>query len=120
MADQLTLDFGGADLPAIAQSGRVRRSLDERYRDWLAEHGETFGLFAQLCWDLRRAGHRRIGAKAVAERIRWEGLVNGPGDDGEGHDAYRVPNQYVSRMVRTLIEADPSWGCYFETRRLQS
>jgi hypothetical protein len=111
-----------AGLPANANAVKKRRpSLDRRYRDWLAGHGETFDLFVWFASELRAAGHERIGAKAIAERIRWEGWTRvGADGSADDMDAYKVPNQYVSRMVRTLIEADSSWATYFETRRLHS
>lgn len=109
--------FDASPVGKPAKPRRRKRSLEKRYRDWLADHDRTFELFKAFAGQLRQAGHPRIGGKAIAERIRWEGMTTGT---GEGDDAYKVPNQYVSRMVRDLIASDATWATYFETRVLKS
>lgn len=90
----------------------VPLTLDERAAAWIAANPEAVARFAQIALDLHRNG-QRMGAKAIAEVIRWQYAtdVNAlPGDD------YRVNNSYVAHLSRHVMATWPELAGYFETR----
>ena len=104
-ADQLPLR-----LETVADS--KHRSLTERYAAWRELNPHIYELFKQFALEAWASGSR-VGAKAIAERIRWELRIRYRGD-------YKVNNSFVSRMARELIEEDERFVDWFETRRLRA
>ncbi|MDE2020328.1 MAG: hypothetical protein KGJ13_08340 [Patescibacteria group bacterium] len=88
-------------------------TLDERFRNFHERNPAVYDLFRKFAERAHQAGARRIGAKAIAERIRWETSVEKVGD-------YKINNSYVSRYARLLIAAHPHLGDLFEVRSLKS
>ncbi|WP_235738955.1 hypothetical protein [Nocardioides alcanivorans] len=60
------------------------------------------------------AHHRKVGVKALVERLRWESGIQTQGD------AYRINNSLVSHYARLLIARRPEWAERIETRRLHA
>jgi len=77
------------------------RDWDRLADDWIAEHPEAFGLFCRIALEYADAG-RRIRAKAIVERMRWEtGSVVGR------QDTYKYNNNYTARLARRAIDRHP-------------
>ena len=92
----------------------VLDSLDEKFERYHRENPQVFELFRRFAFDAKRTG-RRIGAKAIMERIRWE--MNLTTRDSEG---FKINNNYTSRYVRLLEEKYPEFKGFFEKRELRS
>lgn len=60
------------------------------------------------------AFHKRVGVKALAERLRWESGIQTSGD------AYRINNSFTSLYARLLIERRPDWKDAIRTRELRA
>jgi hypothetical protein len=110
--EQLALELekrdGPLKLETIARS--KRRSLSERYLAWRALNPQVYKLFRRFAYEALESG-QKFGAKAIAERMRWEMRV-------KARDDFKVNNSFVSRMVRELIEEDERFEGYFQTRKL--
>lgn len=82
--------------------------------EWFAEYDErnpqVWAAFERLTLEMVQRGHR-LGAKAVAERMRWEALVE------QGRDGFRVNNTAVSFLARKFHAAHPELGEVFELRQ---
>lgn len=109
MTVQPTLDLGPLAEPTYTPG----MTLDERYEAWRAVNGHVVDAFDHYAavWLSR---HERVGAKALAERLRWETGVRGDGD------AWKVNNNYVSRIARELLDRHPEWQGRIATRVLAS
>ena len=61
-----------------------------------------------------KSHNKKIGAKAIMERVRWEC------DFGEeaGGTEFKVNNSYVSYYVRLLISQCPEFKGFFELREV--
>ncbi len=93
----------------------IRAYLNATYRpeklsatEYMARYPQVYQAFEQFAHEALRAGRERIGAKMIAERIRWESFIKG--------DDYRVNNTYVSAMARRFMDENPLYGKVFETR----
>lgn len=65
--------------------------------------------FERLISAWLRAGHKRVGMKAVAEKIRWEyGATTG--------DVYRMNNNHVAYYAELMLARHPEWADAIQTR----
>lgn len=87
-------------------------TLDERFEIFHAENPHVFEVMVRLAREAKARGRRRIGAKALAERARWELAFAVEGED------FKINNSYVSRYARLLAETHPELADLFEFRRL--
>lgn len=60
------------------------------------------------------AGHRKVGMKALVERLRWESGIRTRGD------GYVLNNSYTAFYARLLIARRPEWAECIATRRAQA
>ena len=60
------------------------------------------------------AHHRKVGVKALVERLRWESGIQTHGD------AYRINNVFTAHYARLLIDRRPEWADRIETRALRA
>jgi len=89
--------------------------IQHAFEGFHGSHPEVYELFKRFAWELRNAGQKRIGAKAVWERLRYETQVN-----PERYSGFKLNNNFTSRYARRLIADDPSFRSLIEVRRLQS
>ena len=70
-------------------------------------------LFIRFAREAKAAGRKRIGAKMIAERIRWETTVATLDAD------YKINNNHVSRLARLAMQREPDLAGMFKTRALK-
>lgn len=93
-----------------------RRSIDDRFQQFHADHPEVYDEIVFLARELKVAGHKRVGMKLIFEVVRWRRLLRGV-PDSEG---FKLNNVYSSRYSRLVMEQEPDLAGFFETRELQS
>lgn len=94
-------------------TGRTIAEDFERF-DW--DNPEVYQLFCRFTFDLIEAGHKKVGAKMIAERIRWEGfMTKKPKSQG-----YKINNVYIAHYARKFMRKFPQHKDKFETRKLHS
>lgn len=101
------LELDGA--PAWLAWPRTR--LERRFAEFHAANPHVFAEFERRALQLARAGARRIGAKAIAERIRWDIHIRTLGDE------YKLNNSFVALYARLLIHHHPQLADVIETRQ---
>lgn len=89
-------------------------TLSERFAIFHEANPHVANALETLAAQWFAAGNRRIGAKSLAERLRWESGLSTVGD------AYRINNSLVSHYARLLIERHPDWSDRIETRQLRA
>jgi hypothetical protein len=105
--DQLALDLSPLTEPDYAPTA----SLADRFDAFHAANPHVADALEHLAEQWLAAGHRRVGMKALVERLRWESGIRTAGS------AYRINNSHVSFYARLLIERRPEWVDCIETRR---
>ena len=88
-----------------------RGSIDESFMRFHAANPHVYRALRQVALHAAARG-KRVGMKAVYERVRWEYSVETAGDP------YQLNNNYTSRYARLLMENEPQLAGFFETRRL--
>lgn len=94
---------------------KLRKSLDEQFEEFHAAHPDVWQLFRRFATQIRDQGSNTYGAKSIMERIRWHYATS-----SQGTETFKINNNFTSRYVRKMIEADPSYETFFETRKLLS
>lgn len=88
--------------------------LDARFADFDRANPAVYGLFVAFAARAKDSGVKRLGAKAIAERVRWECAVETRGD------TVKINNDYVSRYARKVAAQRPDLADLFEFRSLRS
>lgn len=93
------------------------QTITDRFMAWIkTENGRVvFDLFVNHALDAYDAGLKKIGAKAIWERLRWSLLV-----EKKVEEEYKMNNSHVSRIVRMAVRQHPCLETMFEFRKLRS
>ena len=89
----------------------LNKSVVERFRIFHEKNPHIFDLIVRFAKQLLAKGRTRYGMKSIAERVRWEMVVET--DDGD----FKINNIYMSCYSRLLIVKHPQFKEMFETRR---
>lgn len=91
----------------------TKKTIDERFERFHSANPAVFTLFLRFAREARAKG-RKIGAKAIIERLRWEVMI-------ETDEDYRLNDHYTSRYARLAMELFPEeFRDFFETRTLRT
>jgi hypothetical protein len=85
--------------------------LERRFARWAKDNPDVLAEFERRTMALYRAGQRRIGAKQVAEVVRYFGAVQSKGD------RYKLNNNYTALLARLVIYRHPELAGAIETRK---
>lgn len=106
----------GPELPAI--QGELFVMGKSNYVDFLDFHTknpQVFLLFEKFAMQLIQAGHDKLGAKMIMERIRWEISTGGAKDK----DGFKINNNYTAYYSREFIKKHPQYRDCFEFRTIR-
>lgn len=104
--DQLTLDLTPLTEPDYSPD----LSLAERFAAFHEANPHVADALESLAAQWLAAGNRKVGAKALVERLRWESGLRTVGG------GYRINNSHVSFYARLLIERHPDWSDAIDLR----
>ena len=74
-----------------------------------AENPQVWRAFERIAYEMCARGRKRIGAKAIAERIRWESGVRGEGE-------YKINDHWTAFYVRKFQDIYPRFADRFAVR----
>jgi len=101
--------------PAHVEPARENNPDHENLREataaWIKENPWVFDLFLKFAREMAREG-QPFGAKLLAERVRWECLIQKRGE-------YKLNNNYVAYIARRLISADQTLVRLIRFRKTQ-
>jgi hypothetical protein len=101
--------------PIVPVGAREHEPLDAYFARWLAANPHVLDAFVHYAEQVRRRGLRRFGAKAIAERLRWEYAIQTEDDSG-----FKLNNNLTSRLARAAVDRRPDLAGLFEFRELRS
>lgn len=86
---------------------------------WLVDNDHTYKAFERVTLDaikgMELAGRiPRLGAKAIAEQLRWHNLFKRKDEAG-----YVVNNSYVTAMAHCFVRNHPHYARVFAFRTLE-
>jgi hypothetical protein len=86
------------------------RTLEQRWRAWIAENEHVYRLFVRFTLEAIAAGHQHYSADAIVHRIRWHTGVETRGDE------FKINNNHVAFMARRFAAEHPAHGSFFRKR----
>ena len=89
-------------------------NIDDRFNEFNANHPHIFDLFCRFALQVKERG-KKIGAKAIAERMRWEIYF-----ERAEWEEYKINNNYISRYARLAVEKYPDLITVFNFRSVKS
>lgn len=89
----------------------MRKSLDELFVTFDAQHPEIYTAFKQSAQRIRRYRNH------YSARLIFDGLSFNSALDGRDTDAYKINHNYTSFFVRKLIAECPEFAEFFATRK---
>jgi hypothetical protein len=87
--------------------------LIDRWAEWDDANPEFYSLFEKFSLEAAAAGHRRLSAWLVVNRIRWERQVH----CGIKQD-FAIPNDFIALFARKFMKYHPQHEGFFERRPL--
>ena len=103
----------GPELPDMMQGELfvLRPSVYKRFLDFHIKYPTVYLLFERFSLQLIAAGQKKLGAKMILERIRWE-IITGSKDE----EGFKINNNYTAYYSREFIKHHPQYRDYFEFR----
>lgn len=87
---------------------------DRRFREFDERNPAVFKELVRLTYELKNAGHSKIGIQMLFEVIRWKSMLATDGDE------FKMNNNYAGRYARKIMSKHPDLDQMFETRGLRS
>ena len=87
---------------------------DRRFREFDERNPAVFNELVRLTYELKNAGHNKIGIQMLFEVIRWKSMLETKDDD------FKMNNNYAGRYARKIMSKFPDLDQMFETRGLRS
>ena len=109
MTDHPTLDLS----PLVIPDHEPDATIAERFAAFHAANPHVADALETLA-EQWLTTNRRVGTKALVERLRWEAGIQTASTD------YRINNSLTSHYARLLIERRPEWAQRIETRALRA
>ena len=97
----------------IEQLELFMKTLGQQFEDWRSTPAGSWALdlFCRLACEAHGRG-KRVGAKAIWERMRWDLVL--AHDDGAGE--FRLNNNFTAYAARVAMQRHTELKGYFETR----
>lgn len=92
---------------------KLPKSLQESFDEFDALNPGVYDLFKHFAFEKIRKGAKKLGAKAVIERIRWEESCPTIGDE------FKINNNFPAYYARKFMKEFPIYGGIFETRKVK-
>ena len=96
--------------PATQLSLSLPSASERRFWDFCERNPHILGALEDLALELYAAGAKRIGVKAMWEKLRMDAAVRTDSRD------WKLNNTYTAPMARMLIAFHPELASVIETR----
>lgn len=93
------------------------KGIRKRFEDFHLTHPQVYLMFEKFALALINKGHKKLGAKMIVERIRWEIAFENKVEDDKG---FKINNDFVAHYARMFIKNHPQYKDYFEFRIIKS
>lgn len=78
--------------------------------EYVKENPDVWDAFKKFTIQAAAAGRRRLSARLVVERMRWESVVS------EKDREFKINNNIAPALARKMMTDHPLYAGFFETR----
>lgn len=99
----------------------MKKAEYERFVRFHEENPHIYRLFKRFTFEAIRAGHKKLSAWLIINRIRWETdvVTKGGEYDPERGSYYKIANGYVALYARMFQKDHPKHHEIFNLRKLE-
>lgn len=97
--------------PLTEPTYQPQMTLAERFAEFHSQNPHVADALERLAEQWLAAGNRKVGMKALFERLRWESGIRTEGS------AYVLNNSWTAFYSRLLLDRRPEWAGRITTRR---
>lgn len=87
---------------------------DLKFKAFHAANPRVYQELLKLTKEARAAGRTKVGIKMLWEVVRWNIWLQ----TSDAH--FKLPNNHHSRYARLIMDENPEFKDFFETRRLKT
>lgn len=87
------------------------------FRQFHEKHPEVYRELLRLTYEWKAAGNKKLGARMLFERLRWEWRTRA--DMRDKYD-FKLNNNYIALYAREIMKHHPDLDGIFETRERTS
>lgn len=90
--------------------------LSERKKEWFEWHQKNpkiYELFERFTFEAIKAGHTKLSAWLIVNRIRWETSIATNGTD------HKISNDHIAFYSRHFIENNPQYSGFFVMKKMK-
>ena len=91
------------------------KDLQKAFQQFDTENPHVWELFIRFTFEAMDAGHTRLSASLIIERIRWETAIVTKTDD-----KFKIANAHRAYYARKFQQEYPIYKSFFKTKRLRS
>lgn len=84
-----------------------------RWLAWHEQNPQVYELFKHFTFQAIAAGHKRLSAWLIVNRIRWETAVETSGSD------FKISNDFIAYYSRLFMAEHQEYVGFFRTRPLR-
>lgn len=89
---------------------RPKSLARQRFEEFDAANPRIYELFKRFAFQAAGAGRKHFGARLIAERIRWEVMIETTGGD------FKLNDHFTPFYVRKFLADHPDYREFFELR----
>jgi hypothetical protein len=83
---------------------------EARFLAHVEANPDVYEALRRFALEAKRHGRRRLGMKALYERVRWYTQIESRGE------AFKLNNNWTAFYARLLMQNEPELAGFFETR----
>lgn len=95
----------------MAQLTLFDNETESRFQTYLAENPQVWEAFVKFTSEAIRAGHKRLSAEMIVNRIRWETMIS------EKNSTFKINNDFKPFFARKFMLEYPIYDGFFELRK---
>lgn len=90
------------------------KTIPEAFEDYQYENPEIYRYFSKYAFELIHSGMKKISAKLIIERVRWEIIME------TKPDRFKINNVFTSYYARLFVQHNPEHKNKFEFRKIKN
>ncbi len=91
-------------------------SAYQKFIEFHNRNPHVLNRLAQMAFDLKQRGHKRVGIEMLFNVIRWETMM----EIEDPSSLYKLNNNYKPHYARMIMETYPAFYGFFEFRELKN
>ena len=107
--DRKTL-VGREEVIALTSKQLASARIKQRFDDWISINPHVVDYFVEYARAAKAAGHEKISAWLIVNRVRWETEIVTTGNP------FKISNDFIAPLSKMVMDKYPDLSGFFTTR----